>query len=451
MTTIARPRDPLFERLERQRNEALAAARKVTAGAEKRSLTIGEETKLEQHLGVAERAEARLARLRPGAGVAVRREPLTYEQGNGRSFFVDLVRTQLGSGDDAARGRLERHEREMSVELERRERATRTEFERLAAAGKWQTERRDLSRVDGAGGEFVMPLWLTDLFAPMARAGRVLADLARNIPLPRNTDVINIPRVTTGATAASQSADNAAVSNVDMVTNSIACPVRTITGASDVALQLLEQSPSLGVDEVLFIELLGDYNHQLASQLWNGAGTAGTILGVLQTSGFNTVTYTDATPTMPELQPKVADGASQAATARKLPPTAVLMAPRRWFWMTAAIDAQGRPIVPPSQTAPPPDRMDGLMGSMCGLPAYADSGIPLVLGGGTNEDRVVVARPEDHLLFESDPRLRVALDTSKIGTMGAKVTFHRYVAYTAALYPVGTSVVAGTGLVSPAF
>ena len=447
--------DSLVARLEGQYAAALTAARHVTDGAEGRDLTLGEETQLEQHLGVADRAEARLARLQ--SGIAVRREPLTYERGNGNSFFADLIATRTGTGSgDGAEGRLDRHKREMAVEMERRDQASRAEFARALeslSVGEVRAavERRAMSTVAGAGGEFIPPLYLTDLFAPLARAGRVLAGLVRNIPLPGGTNLIKVPRVTTGALTGLQTADNAALSDQDMVTNSISCPVRTIAGASDVALQLLEQAAPLGFDEALYIELLADYNAQLAAQLMAGTGTLPQVLGVLNITGENAVTYTDASPTVPELQAKVADGASQAATARHLPPTALLMAPRRWFWVASQVDAQGRPLIEPDDDPPETDGPEGLIGAMAGLPVYIDSGIPTNLGTGTNEDRIIAARPADHLLFESVPSLRVNMDTPLAGSLGVKVTLHRYVAYTGARYPQGTSVLAGTGLATPSF
>jgi hypothetical protein len=105
------------------------------------------------------------------------------------------------------------------------------------------SQQRDITRVDGAGGEFVPPLWLVSDYAEMIRAGRVTANLVRSIPLPGGTDSINIPRITTGTSAAPQTADNGAVSETDIVTTSVAAPVRTIAGQQDIALQLLEQSP----------------------------------------------------------------------------------------------------------------------------------------------------------------------------------------------------------------
>jgi hypothetical protein len=44
---------------------------------------------------------------------------------------------------------------------------------------------------------------------------------------------------------------------------------------------------------------------------------------------------------------------------------------------------------------------------MMGLPVVLDPSIPTNLGGGTNEDRIFVLRPDDLLFYESSIRSRV--------------------------------------------
>ena len=82
-------------------------------------------------------------------------------------------------GDFAARQRIERHMAEMAVE----HRASDT----------------------GAFSGLVVPQYLTDQVAPYARAGRPFADAVRNLPLPAEGLSVNISRITTGSTEASQS------------------------------------------------------------------------------------------------------------------------------------------------------------------------------------------------------------------------------------------------------
>ncbi len=424
---------------------------------------------------------------RTARSVEIVREPRTYERtpirnedGSWRSFFADVYKAQRGA-DVEALDRLRRHAKEQADELERRKASMEAavaswadelrigdagiEIVRMATPGvrnaerhmRFLTETRDLTRTDGAGGEFVPPLWLIDEYVPLARAGRVFADSFNVRPLPPGTDSINVPKVATGATVAPQTADNAAVDETDMTTTSIAAPVRTIAGQQDVAIQLLEQSP-VAFDEVVFSDLIGAYNAQLDAQLINGSGAAGQLQGVLGLAGINAVTYTDASPTVAELYPKLADAVNQANTGRLLPPTRMFMHGRRWYWHTAAVDSQGRPLVVPA-TGGPTNAIalaetvaaeGGPVGVLQGIPVLIDPNIPINLGAGVNEDRIILGRTIDWWLWESFLRTRVLPEVGS-SNLTVRLQLYNYAAATAARYPAGISVVSGTGLVTPTF
>jgi HK97 family phage major capsid protein len=393
--------------------------------------------------------------------VHVRKEPLTYERENYQvSYFRDLGLAHVGGNQESAQ-RLARHRQEMDVEIPKREERLEREFrnglESLNVGERRASfERRDISRVDGAGGEFVPPLWLFDLFAGLARPGRPFLDLVRTIPLPGGTDSLNIPRITTGTAVAAQTADNAAVAETDIVTDSVVAPVRTIAGQQDIALQLLEQSPMV-FDQLIFLDLEEDYNAKVDVQGISGSGAAGQIKGLLSITGFNAVTYTDASPTLPELYPKAADALSQASTARKRVPNVWLAAPRRWFWAVAQLDSSNRPLVVPTAQGPfnslasiRDQVFEGPAGTLHGLPVVLEPNMPINLGAGTNEDRLVTTLTTDHVLFEGTLRTR-ALPEVLSGNLTVRLQLYRYVAFTAERYPGATSVVAGTGLITPTF
>ncbi|HYT29464.1 MAG TPA: phage major capsid protein [Actinomycetota bacterium] len=426
----------------------------------------------------AERVAADAARKTAyGAGIRVT-EPRTYssrpvrnEDGSWRSYFSDVYKAQRNH-DVEAFDRLRRHAKEQAEEIQARmieaDRAAEDLYERqlfrtpdgrdieFVRRQRMITETRDITRVDGAGGEFVPPLWLVDQYAGFARAARVFADAYNVRPLPPGTDSINVPRITTGTATAAQTADNAAVSEQDMVTATLTVPIRTIAGQQDVAIQLLEQSP-IAFDEVVFTDLIADYNAQVDVNAINGSGAAGQILGLLQLAGINAVTYTDATPTVPELYPKIADSINQSATNRKLPPTRIFMAPRRWFWHTAALDSNNRPLVVPIAGAPfnsmarvEDVQAEGPVGQLQGLPVFIDPNIPITLGAGTNEDRVIVSRFIDHWLWESFLRTRILPEVLS-QNLTVRLQVYSYVAATAGRYPAASSVVSGTGLITPTF
>lgn len=114
-----------------------------------------------------------------------------------------------------------------------------------------------------------------------------------------------------------------------------------MAGKIDVSRQLFDRSnPS--ADTILTQDLAVDYAKQPDSQLLTQATN-----GVLNQSGTNAVTYTDTTPTVPELYPKLADAIQQVAVNRFAPATAICMHPRRWAWTTAALDSQTRPLAVP--------------------------------------------------------------------------------------------------------
>jgi len=404
-----------------------------------------------------------------GTTVQVRREPLTYEREDiQRSYFMDLARTNPAFGimDGEAQARIDRHHAEARVELPRRERhlarsqaanyAEDADRDRERRTGRSQSiEYRDLDRDAGDGGEFVPPLWMVDEFIDLSRGGRVTANLCRSMTLPRGTDSINIPKVATGTTVAMQTADNAAVSETDATTDSVTAPVRTIAGQQDVSLQLLEQSP-IAFDEVIFADLAGDHAEVMDGQVLNGSAASGQVRGILQIGSVDTTTYTDASPTVPELWPKLADSANEVATNRFRPAEAVIMHPRRWFWMLSQLDSNNRPFLALEELGPQnalfaaEQRLaEGRVGVSPFGPIHIDPNMPTNLGGGT-EDRIIVNRPSEQYLFEGATRTRVLPEVLS-GTLTVRFQLYNYVAFMPDRRPEGTSVIAGTGLAAPTF
>ncbi len=404
------------------------------------------------------------------SGIRLIRERGTYDRGSRFSFFRDVTMASLRQDRDSYE-RLTRHAREQQDELQRRSAAidafsdewsaNRFSFDRGGRVEaemrrqRAEVERRDLSRIDGAGGEFVPPLWLIDEYVAVARAARQFADSFNSRPLPGGTDTIAIPRVKTGTQVAVQAADNNPVQATDATTDSISVPVITIAGQQDMAMQLIEQSP-ISFDEVVFADLAADYAAKVDIQAHSGSGAGGQAKGVLSVPGENVVTYTDAAPTVAALYPKVAGAVAAAAAGRKLPPTRIFMSPRRWYWHTAALDAQGRPLVPMdggvfNAAALGQDvAAEGPVGRLQGLPVLIDPNLPEGLGAGLNEDRVIVARFADFWLWESFLRTRVLPEVNS-GKLNVRLQVYSYLALTAERYPSGTSVIGGTGLVTPTF
>ncbi|MFE9098495.1 phage major capsid protein [Streptomyces sp. NPDC007264] len=372
-------------------------------------------------------------------------EPETYRRGGQTSYFRDLFRAQM-KGDSGAIERLGRNDREVADHLQRIARGAEQALEGM--------EARALTTTDGAGGEFVPPLWMVNDYIALARGGRVVADQVRPMALPPGTDSISLPRVASGTAVAEQTTQNTAVQNTDATTNSVTANVTTIAGQQVIAQQLLDQSP-INMDQILLADLAADYAVKADTFVLNNNAT--NKVGLLNVSGLNAVTYTDATPTTAELYPKVADGIQQIHTGRFLPGDKIFMHPRRWAWFTAAVDTVGRPLVTPLANMPQNVLAqmgnvvsEGLVGTLQGLPVYVDPNIPTNLGAGTNEDRVIILRSTDVIFFEGTPQAEAFRET-KADQLSVLLRFYNYAALHASRYPKSISVISGTGLVTPTF
>ena len=362
--------------------------------------------------------------------VRVGDEPMTYSERSGTSFFRDLYASQMHH-DPSAQNRMSRHSSEMDVEY------------------------RDSSTASFAG--LVVPQYLTQLAAELARAGRPFANLCTNMPLPSDGMTINISRVTTGSTAAAQATENSAVSEQDLDDTLLTVDIRTIAGQQDVSRQALERGS--GIDALIMADLQSAIATTLDLGLLSGDGTSGTLLGLMNISGTNAVTYTDASPTVAEFYPKLMDAIQQVNSNRFAGPDLIIMHPRRAAWLAAAVDGQSRPLVLPQSNVPQnamgvgPVAGYGLNGlQIAGIPVVADANVNTTRGAGSNQDNVFVVRRADMLLFESPgaPSM-VRMDQTLGGQLTVKIVGYQYAAAVFGRYPAAISVISGTGLVAPSF
>lgn len=367
----------------------------------------------------------------PVPSVSVKSEPLTYSRHGEHGFFRDLYRRDVAHDPQAAE-RLSRHVREMEVE---------------------RKAKFDLSSTDSAGGYLVAPLWLNEQFVDIAKAGRVVTDAIGARPLPPNTDSINLPTLSTGTSIADQ-ADNASVSETDAVFSTVAGAVKTKAGLQDVSQQLIDRSIP-GVDEVIFADLVKEYAVQLDTDVINSATSSN--LGLLQVSGINSVTYTDASPTVPEAYPKIADAIQRIHANIYRPANAIFMHPRRWGWFLASIDGNSRPLITPYANVnaagqSPGPVAQGLVGSIQGVNVYVDANIPTTLGASTTEDVIIVAATDELYVYEdqSGPYLETFRDVGS-GNLTVRFRLHNYWAQINGRRPKAISKITGTGLIAPTF
>ena len=364
-------------------------------------------------------------------GTTVTRESRTYSERSDSSFFKDAYNAQFKS-DFTAQDRLARHMREEEI------------------------ERRDVGTAQFEG--LVIPQYLIDLAAPLARAGRPFADFATNkMTLPPSGMTLNISRMTTGSSTAVQVTQNDAVSETDVDDTLLTVNVRTIAGQQDLSRQAIERGT--GIDVFVAADLIKSWHTTLDAQILNGAGTAGTIKG-LRASGGNAITFTSTAPTVGLLYPKLADAIQQIQTNSFTNPTHFIMHPRRLAFLLAAVDSTNRPLVVPAANGPMNAAGVGTGGSaygnsgyqMMGLPIITDANIGTTYGTTTNQDEIyVVNAGESHLWEQPGSPFTLRYDATGAGNLTIKTVVYGYAAYTAERYPLAASIISGTGLSAPTF
>jgi len=364
-------------------------------------------------------------------GTTVTRESRTYSERSDSSFFKDAYNAQFKS-DFTAQDRLARHMREEEI------------------------ERRDVGTPQFEG--LVIPQYLIDLAAPLARAGRPFADFATNkMTLPPSGMTLNISRMTTGSSTAVQVTQNDAVSETDVDDTLLTVNVRTIAGQQDLSRQAIERGT--GIDVFVAADLIKSWHTTLDSQILNGAGTAGTIKG-LRASGGNAITFTSTAPTVGLLYPKLADAIQQIQTNSFTNPTHFIMHPRRLAFLLAAVDSTNRPLVVPAANGPMNAAGVGTGGSaygnsgyqMMGLPIITDANVGTTYGTTTNQDEIyVVNAGESHLWEQPGSPFTLRYDATGAGSLTIKTVVYGYAAYTAERYPLAASIISGTGLSAPSF
>jgi HK97 family phage major capsid protein len=311
--------------------------------------------------------------------------------------------------------------------------------------------QRALSTGAGAGGQFAPPLWLVSEWVKLARPSRVTADLLTPHPLPYGVSSINLPSVATGTAVAVQATQNTGVQNTDLTTSSVSSGLTTIAGQEVVPQQLLDQS-GIPFDQIVLGDLAADYSMKLDAQVISGAGTGGTLKGLI--AWGTAATWTQASPvvagTTPaaSFQAQVTKVSVALANTRFAPTTHLVMSPERWGWITEAVDLQGRPLVPPASSGGTLNSFgsageptaEGLVGTFAGLPVYVDPALTVASGNET----VLIMRASDAWLWESE--LYVAsFDAPYANSLGVLFRAHAYSALVNR-YPASVQAMTGSGL-----
>ena len=355
-------------------------------------------------------------------------EPDMYRKGGDHSFIADAWSSR--QGDYKAQERLNKHQ---------------------------DFEARDVGT--GAFTGLVVPQYLIDEYAPIARAGSAFYNAVPKKDLPAYGNKIEISRITTGSAAAEQASENSAVQETNMDDTLLTVNVDTVAGQQDVSRQALERGgqPGFSMENIIFQDLVSAYFTKLDSLMIDGSGSSGQPLGIRNVSGINTVTYTDASPTVAEAYPKLADAVQKVNANRFAPAQAIIMHPRRWGFFTAGVDSSNRPLVLPAGNNP--DNAVGVgdaaaygnvVGNLLGLPVITDANITTSDGGGSDQDQIYVVKADDHILFE-DNLFQLKFEETNAGSLTTKMVVYGYVAFASGRYPTGITKIQGTGLITPSF
>lgn len=376
---------------------------------------------------------------RPTAPARVTSEPEVYTRNGEHSFLHDAIARQT---DPDAAERIRRNQ--------------------AMGRARLMAEHRDVGV--SAFGALVVPQYLTSDYAEVVRAGRPFLNTITSRDLPEEGMTLNIPRGTTGTAVLQQTTENTAVQEVDFDETTLAVPVCTYAGQQDVSRQAFDRGRN--VDSIILADLASDYATRVNFDAINGTGTNNRHLGILSTTnGVTTVTFsgTALTSTATGLHAKVADAVQRVNSTRYASPTVIFMHPRRWGWLTAAVDTTGRPLVVPNSQAPQNAVGVGqaaeygqIVGTMLGLPVVTDASIPTTTSSstisGATEDVVIVTRAPDVYIFEDSPGpALVEFRETLAGSLSVKIVAWGYSAFTAGRYPSATAIVSGSSLTTPTF
>jgi hypothetical protein len=349
----------------------------------------------------------------------------------GQTFLRDVA--AAGMGDWSAQARLMQHMQE-----ERTERRGLDNYLARAAG-------------TGAFAGLVVPQYLTDLYQPAITNGRPFADAMRRLPLPETGMTASVGRVTTGTSVADQASEGASVSEQDIDDTLLTVTVRTAAGQQTLSRQAIERG--VGTENVTVEDLFKRYAVNLDSNVLNAA-TSGL------TNVATAVTYTDASPTGPELYPKLVGasaGVANALLGEFSGKALATMTETRWQWLqsqlTSTWPAFGQPGIGASQLGVNYGEVygSGFRGLLPnGAVVIADNNIATNLGGGT-EDEIYVTDPQHCLLWE-DPNapMLIRSEQVKAATLQVLLVVYGYYAFTFGRAPHARKI-SGTGLAAPTF
>lgn len=359
-------------------------------------------------------------------GARVTSEEATYHNRSKNDFLSDAIAAEFG-GSYEARDRIARYQREV-------------------------LETRDSGTSNFAG--LVVPQYLVDSFATLRRAGRPTLDISVNSALPAQGMTLNIGRLTTGVTSYVQASENTAPTESSPDDTLLTINVNTVASMFDLSKQAVLRGT--GIETQLLGDAVRSYQTKVDGLALNGSGSSGEHLGILNTTGINAVTYTDASPTYAEFFPKLVQAITDVSTNFFGGATHIVMHPSLAGCLLRALDGSSRPqftsnLGNPQNAAGTFQRPAYDLGGfqILGIPVVLDANMPTNLGAGTNQTAVVVGNFDESYIFEdnSGTPLYVRFEQPD-GNIAIRTVVFGFSAYTAGKYPAAFSAITGTGLIT---
>lgn len=302
---------------------------------------------------------------------------------------------------------------------------------------------------DSAGGFLVPPDVSSDLQRLRYNASPVRT-LFSSVSV--SSDEFQIPSVTSGLTAG-WVAELATKPEADLAFASATTNVFTGAGLAVVSNQLLKDA-NWSVDQLINTDLAFRLAQLEEIAFINGSGT-GQPRGILNTSGVGTVAF--ASGGIVGLLEKIVTAITQCYTEYKGPPDALLMHPRTWGAIVAARNTAGDSFIvgPGTGLAGSRNFNDQLpgygsgalpVGALFGYPVYTSANIPVNLGAGTNESRVIVGNFKTGLILDREDVTYASSEHVYFTSNRTVFRAEMRVGFTAARYPKAFQVVQGAGL-----
>jgi hypothetical protein len=183
------------------------------------------------------------------------------------------------------------------------------------------------------------------------------------------------------------------------------------------------------------------------------------LVSEIKVGNGNTVTYTDASPSVAELYPKILDAVQKIQTSFFAGPNVIVMHPRRLAFILAAVDSTNRPLALPQSHNPMNTVATGAGSVVYGNSGYTIAGLPVVTDANVtttdngDQDAIYIGSTQELHLWEqgSGEPMMLRFEQPKGSELDVQMVVYGYSAFTVRRYPKAWAEIVGTGLAAPTF